>query len=120
MSYAYVMLVVILNVYSQLIIKWRVSIAGPFPDLLIDKIWFLGKLSISPWIVSAFAAIFLGFIAWAVALTKLELSKAYPLTSLTFVLVMVGGAVVFNESLNFAKISGLIFIIGGIILVSRS
>lgn len=119
MGYFYVGLAIILNIYSQLIIKWQVSIAGEFPNLLAGKLWFLARLSVSPWVLSALIALFLGFLAWAVALTKLELSKAYPMTSLTFVIVMILGALLFNESFNIQKMLGMTLIVIGIVFVSQ-
>lgn len=119
MGYFCVGLAIIFNVYSQLIIKWQVSIAGNFPNLFVDKLWFLVRLSASPWVISAFVAIFLAFLVWAVALTKLELSKAYPMTSLTFVFVMILGTLLFNESLSAGKVLGGFFIVLGIVFASQ-
>lgn len=119
MGYFLVFLVVILTAYSQLIIKWQVLIAGPFPDLWADQIWFLFRLAVSPWIISAFLAVFLSFLAWAVALTKLDITRAYPLTTLSFVIVMLSGGLLFHESLTIPKLLGMTLIVVEIVVGSQ-
>jgi len=114
-----VVLVVLLTALSHIIIKWQVSAAGSFPDSFADRLAYLTQLSLSPWIILAMAAIFASFLAWAVALTNLELSRAYPLTSATFVLVVLAGALLFNEALTTTKLIGLALIIAGIIVGSQ-
>ena len=119
MSYAYVACTILLTVYGQIIIKWQVMDAGPFPDAVTDKLWFLAKLLINPWIVSALAAALLAAVAWMAAMTKLDLSHAYPFTSLAFVLVTLASGVVFHEPVGGLKIAGIALICLGIAIGSQ-
>jgi multidrug transporter EmrE-like cation transporter len=53
------------------------------------------------------------------AMTKFELSYAYPFMSLAFVLVLILSAIIFREPLSVAKVTGLALVVAGIILSSR-
>ena len=119
MSYFYVACTILLTVYSQLVIKWQVIGAGAFPADPADKFWFLAKLLVNPWVVSALAALLVAVVTWMAAMTKLELSHAYPFVSLAFVLVVLGSAWFFNEPLTVTKLAGLALICIGIVVGSQ-
>lgn len=57
---------------------------------------------------------------WIWVLTKVDISVAYPFISLGFVMTLVFGALVFDESLSASKIIGTVLIIVGCIFVARS
>ena len=42
---------------------------------------------LDPWIITAFIAAFLASVTWMLAMTRLQISHAYPMTALTFVVV---------------------------------
>jgi multidrug transporter EmrE-like cation transporter len=119
MSYVYVFLTIVLTVYGQLVIKWQVAGAGAFPADAADKAWFLAKLLANPWIVSALAAALLAAVSWMAAMTRLDLSHAYPFTSLSFVLVVLASGWLFHEPITGPKIAGLVLISTGIIVGSQ-
>ena len=119
MSYVYVLCTVLLTVYSQLIIKWRVSGAEAFPDQTPEKVWFLLHLLFTPWVISAFLAALLAGVTWMAAMTKLQLSHAYPFTSLAFVLVMLFSGLLFNEPITTPKIVGAILVVVGLAVGSQ-
>lgn len=119
MSYVYVACTILFMAYAQVIIKWQVMGAGAFPAETGEKLWFLAGLLVNPWIVSALAASLLAALAWMAAMTKLDLSYAYPFTSLAFVLVALASVVVFHEPLTGPKIAGIALICLGIAVGSQ-
>jgi multidrug transporter EmrE-like cation transporter len=114
MSYVYVFATVVLTVYGQLIIKWRVVAAGEFPVSGYDRLRFLGMLLLNPWVLSGLAAALLAALSWMVAMTKLDLSRAYPLVSLSFVLVLLLSWALFHEPLTWQKMVGVALIVAGV------
>jgi hypothetical protein len=52
MSYVYVLCTVLLTVYGQIVIKWQVLEAGALPEATGEKIEFLARLMLNPWILS--------------------------------------------------------------------
>lgn len=119
-GYIYIGLTILLTVYGQLVIKWRMSDLGPLPDEMFDKIYFLLKAVFDPFIFSSFFAAFLASLFWMAAVTKFEISYAYPFMSFAFVLVLIFSVYFFNESLNLSKLIGLGLIILGIFVTSRN
>jgi len=119
MSYVYVACTILLMVYAQIVIKWQVLGAGSLPDDAAGKLGFLAGLLVNPWIVSAMGAMLAAALAWMAAMTKLDLSHAYPFTSLAFVLVMIASAVFFHEPVTGPKIAGIVLICLGIVVGSQ-
>ena len=117
MGLMYVFLTILFTVYGQLIIKWQVTLAGPLPVNNFAKVFFLFHLLINPWVISAFFAAFLAALSWIMAMTKLELSYAYPFMSLSFVLVMFLSIFFLHESVSIIKVISLTFIVLGIALL---
>lgn len=118
-AWACVLVTIALTVYGQFVVKWQMLQAGVFPTGGSDRIGFVVRLLLNPWILSAFAAAFLAALAWMLAMTRLPLSQAYPLTALVFVCVVIGGGLVFAEPLNAWRVAGVALIVLGLVVGSR-
>lgn len=119
MSYLYVATTILLTVYCQIALKWQVGAAGALPEDWPGRARFLGMLLVQPLVLSAIAAAFGAALCWMLAMTKLELSHAYPFVSLSFVLVLLLSAPFFGESLSWEKVLGVALIVAGVALGSR-
>ncbi|MGK7907097.1 MAG: multidrug efflux SMR transporter [Synechococcus sp.] len=119
MAHLYIALTILFTVYGQVVIKWQVSLAGSLPKEIIEKVIFLFKLFLNPWIISSFVCAFLAALTWMAAMSKFPLSYAYPFMSLAFVLVLFFSAFLFNEPVNFPKVIGMGLIVAGIIIGSK-
>ena len=119
MSYIYIALTIIFTVYGQLIIKWQVNNAGAFPEQASDKLLFLFNLLLNPWIISALLAALLAALSWMAAMSKFDISHAYPFMSLSFILVLILSGVFLNEPITLYKVIGLSLIVIGIVLGSQ-
>ncbi len=113
-GHLYIFLTVILTVYGQMVLKWQISRYGDLPGNILGALVFLLKLFGNIWILSGFTAAFLASLSWMAALTKFEVSYAYPFTSLGFILVMG-----LSEPLTWTKAVGTGIVICGLLLLSR-
>lgn len=119
-GFFFVMLTILFTVYGQLIVKWQIQgLEDPLPPLLIDKVIFVFKQYLNPWIISALFAAFLASASWLVVLTQLELSVAYPFTSLAFVLVLILSAIFFGEAFTLTKVVGTLIILIGLFVIVK-
>lgn len=118
-NYMYIFGTILLTVFGQLILKWQVSKAGSFPKGSTEQMKFFLRLILNPWIMSSLAAAFLAFLCWAFVMSKFELSRAYPFTSLAFLLVLLLSGALFGESITLPKLFGTALIVAGIIVASR-
>lgn len=117
-DFVYIFLTVLLTVYGQLVLKWRMSMKGQLPNAFSEKIKFMFYAYLDPWVLSGFAVAFLASVTWAMAMTKFQLSQAYPFMSLSYLLVFLMSVILFNETINLQKILGYGLIVGGIICLS--
>lgn len=92
-AYFFVATTVLFTVYGQLVIKWQTRKAGEFPDGSAARVNYLTHFLINPWVISSLLAAVVAAFAWIAALSKLELSRAYPFVSASFVLVLIFSAV---------------------------
>lgn len=113
-SFALIVLAIMMNVYGQLIMKWQVSSVEINGDLW-DYVFFLFR----PWVVSGFCAVFGGALLWLYALSKVDLSMAYPIMGLSFVFILFGSWVFFEEPLTATKIIGNLIIVLGVVVATR-
>nr|WP_298683723.1 SMR family transporter [uncultured Dongia sp.] len=111
---------VVFTVYGQVVIKFRILQADPVGDSLQQKVMFLVKLLLDPWIISSFFGAFLASLCWMAAMTRLPMSLAYPFTSLAFVLVTIVGIVFFREEVRLGQTIGIGFVILGLIVIARA
>jgi uncharacterized membrane protein len=118
-DYFYILLTIGLTVYGQLILKWRMNGFGELPVGVLEKLIFLGSLVLDPWIFSGFISAFLASLAWMAAMTRFDLSYAYPLMSLNFVLVLLLSNWLLSEPLTIHKWIGVGLIALGTLIASR-
>lgn len=118
MKWIPILITVLLTSYSQLILKWRLEQFPLVPTGLFDKAMFYFIKIFDPYIFSSFAAAFLGSITYMMALNKLELTIAYPMMSLSYVLVIIASYFLMNEPINLSKLIGVILILAGVALLA--
>ncbi len=121
-AHLYLVATIATTVYSQLIIKWRISgrFAGlKLPDGVWPKVVTLFTVIFDPFIFSGLVATFVSGLCWMATMSKLEIGYAYPFTSLGFVLVVLLSGILFGESLNAWRIWGVILIVAGITVASQ-
>lgn len=73
----------------------------------------------SPWIWLALAALGLGLVVWLLVLQRLEVSIAYPMLSLNFVLITLVARFVFHETIDRRHWLGVVLVIGGVVLLGQ-
>ena len=117
-DYLYILATIAFTVYGQLILKWRIATMGPLPTNVVGKVSFLVSLLLDPLIASGFAAAFVASFAWMAAMTKFELSHAYPFMSMNFVFVLLLSGWLLNEPITFQKVFGVALIVLGTVVAS--
>ena len=118
-DHLFIFLTILFTVYSQLVMRWQVGNAGGLPDGLAEKAVFVGGLLIKPWVLTAIFATFLSGVSWMLAMTRFEVSYAFPFVSLTYVAVLLASFLLFHEPLGAAKLAGTALIVAGIVVIAR-
>lgn len=122
MGYLYIFLTILFTVYGQVILKWRISnlnwsltTTEGVGQMIVSYVKFL----FDPLIFSGFVSAFIASIFWMLAMTKFELTYAYPFMSLSPALVFVIGILVLGEAFTIGKILGLLLIMIGILITVK-
>ena len=120
LNHFYLLLAISFGVISQLIIKWQMSVFS-FDDYETwqDKFALAFSMLLNPYIIISLFLTLLAGVTWMIAMTKFEISYAYPFTLLGLVLVTIFSVIFFGESINAYKIIGIVVIVLGIILISK-
>lgn len=118
--HSFLFLYILFTVASQLIMRWRVGSAGALPAATPDRLQFVASLLMTPWVWTAIVCTFLAGVAWMLALTRFELTYAFPFTGISFVLILFAGAFVFGEHVGIARIVGTLLVVLGLVVVVRS
>jgi multidrug transporter EmrE-like cation transporter len=84
------------------------AILGPFANLL------------SPFVLVGLGLYGVGAFVWLAALSRVELSQAYPFVGLGFALTTFAGWCFFGDQISAPRLVGIALIFGGIVLVARS
>lgn len=121
-GYLYILGTIVFTVYGQIILKWRISNLGWKPifnnnigGFLIDYIKFL----FDPLIFSGFLSAFVASVFWMLAMTKFDITYAYPFMSISPALVFLVGILVLHEPFTWGKLIGLFVIILGILIIVK-
>lgn len=62
----------------------------------------------------------LGSVIWLTVLSKADVSFVYPLISLGYILTAILARIYFNENISFIRWFGILLVIGGVFLITRS
>lgn len=119
-NHLYIFLSISFAVASQLIIKWKMS-SVTVPDMsMFDKFTFAFTMLFNPYIMMSIIFTLLSGLSWMIAMTKFEISYAYPFTLLGLIFVTIFSVLFFGESISTLKIVGILFVLIGIFIISRS
>jgi len=119
LDYLYIVATILLTVYGQLILKWRIAAFGALPMDFMGKVKFLLALLLDPVIFSGFAAAFVASLTWMAAMTKFDLNHAYPFMSLNFVVVLLLSGWLLSEPVTVQRVLGVGLIVLGTIISAK-
>lgn len=120
LNHLYIFLTVSFAVLSQLIIKWQMTkISLEDATSMYDKFLFAFSMLHNPYIVLSILLTLLSGLSWIIAMTKFDISYAYPFTALGFVFILFFSYILFNETMTISKLIGVSLIIFGIFVISK-
>ena len=119
-SFSLLMTGVLLNAGAQLLLKAGTNAVGVFAfssDNLVPVGW---KLATEPHIVGGLGCYVLSVIVWILALSRVEVSIAYPMLSIGYVVNALAAWYLFGEAVTLTRLTGIGIIIIGVYIVARS
>jgi multidrug transporter EmrE-like cation transporter len=119
-TFLFILTGVLLNAAAQLLLKAGVNPLGPIhvdaANLLPTALRVIGQWPI----VAGLGCYVLSVGLWIVALSRVDVSLAYPMLSLGYVVNAVAAWWLFGEALGPMRVGGIVLILGGVLVMSRS
>jgi len=111
---------VLLNAVAQLLLKAGSRVIAGV-DVNLGNAWMLlERVAVNPPIIGGLACYAISVVVWILALSRVDVSVAYPMLSIGYVVNAVAAWMLFGEQLNAARMAGIGVIIVGVWLVARN
>jgi len=120
LSFSLVLVGVLLNAAAQLLLKAGTNAVGAFEFSMANALPVGWKLATQPAIVGGLSCYVVSVVVWIMALSRTEVSIAYPMLSIGYVLNALAAWYLFGEAVGAQRMVGIGVIIVGVFLVARS
>ena len=116
MQYIAALISIILGAVAQYFLKMGVNAVSEKSKSVSEVIKFCIT---NLYLLSGLFCYGLSLLLWFYVLSKMELSKAYPLVSLGYVFTLILGYCFLNEAMTVTKVTGIALIMVGVIVLTR-
>ena len=120
MSFTLVMAGVLLNAAAQLLLKAGTNAIGAFEFSAANVAPIGWKVATQPFILSGIGCYVVSVALWILALSRVEVSVAYPMLSIGYIVNAVAAWYLFGEAVTAARLTGIAVIVLGVFIVARS
>lgn len=111
---------IFLNASAQMLLKTGMNRIGYF-EFSLHNIWPIAlQVAVNPYIVLGLGFYVISVVAWLIGLSRVDVSVAYPLLSLGYIVTTVLAYFILHEQISVARIAGIMIILIGVFLVTRS
>ena len=115
-----IMLGVLRNAGAQLLLKAGMRRIGYFEFAWANFVPIGLQVGANPFVLAGLFAYVLSVAVWLLVLSRVEVGFAYPMLSVGYIVNAVAGYYLFQENLSLTRITGILIIIAGVYLVTRS
>lgn len=115
-----ILVCVFLGVCGQLLLKQGMSADRDEVDQIDEVIPRLLRAAMNPVVLAGFLFYGVSAALWLIVLTRADLSYAYPLLSMGYVIVVLLSRVFFQEAVTPMRFAGTLVICLGVFLISRT
>jgi len=119
MGFVWIAIAILLTAYGQVVLKWRMNLMGPMPGEPWHGLIYLLRAFLDVYVLSTFAAAFAAGLAWMAAMTRFELTFAYPFMAATFAVVLVCSWAFLGEAMTWNKVACICLIAVALWIGSR-
>lgn len=119
-SLSLILIAVVLGTAGQLLLKAGTNAVGQFGFHAGNIVPVGLQLATSPLIAGGIGCYVVSLIVWIMALSRVEVSMAYPLVSIGYVINALAAWYLFGENVTATRLLGIGVIILGVFIVARS
>jgi len=115
-----ILLGVLLNAFAQIALKQGMRTIGHFAFSFENILPVGSRVFVNPYVLAGLFAYVVSVVVWLMALSRVEVSYAYPLLSVGYIVAAFAGQVFFQEALTPVRWAGILIICLGVFLITRS
>ncbi len=119
-AFALILTGVLLNAVAQLALKASVSDTGIISLDMQSLLSSAGSLASNIWLWLGLICYAISVVVWILALSRVDVSIAYPMLSIGYIVNAVAAWHLFDEPMNLSKVFGIGIIIVGVYVLARS
>jgi drug/metabolite transporter (DMT)-like permease len=113
-----ILLAVLLGATGQVIMKKGMMLYG---EVTAGSVWAqLIPILKVPQVFIGFVCYGISAVLWIAVVSNVDLSLAYPMVSLAYVLVFLASWLLLGEQISATRVLGLVIIVAGVLVISRS
>lgn len=120
LAIVYILISVLAGALGQILLKKGMTSMGPLTLSLEGVGGIILRIATNPYVVIGLFIYVCGTLFWLVALSRVDLSFAYPFASLSYVVMLTASWLLFQENITPLRLLGTAIIATGVILISRS
>ena len=120
LSFGLVLFGVLLNAAAQLLLKAGTNAIGHFEFSAANVLPIGWKVATQPYIVGGLSCYVVSVAIWILALSRVEVSIAYPMLSIGYVVNAAAACLLFGEAVGVQRLVGIGIIVLGVYVVARS
>jgi len=120
LAIVYILISVLGGAAGQVLLKKGMGSMGPLTLSLNQLGSILWRMATNPYVVFGLGVYMLSTIFWLTALSRVNLSYAYPFASLSYIVMLIVSWQLFKEDISFLRLMGSLVIGIGVFLISRS
>jgi multidrug transporter EmrE-like cation transporter len=120
LSFSLVVAGVLLNAAAQLLLKAGTNAIGVFAFSAQNVVPVGREIATQPHILSGLGCYAISVVVWILALSRVEVSVAYPMLSIGYVVNAVAAWYLFGEAVTTTRLAGIAVIVLGVFIVARS
>jgi multidrug transporter EmrE-like cation transporter len=118
-SFTCIIIGVLLNAGAQLLLKAGVNAVGHFDFTLANIVPIGFRIATQLPIIGGLACYVVSVVVWIVGLSRVDVSLAYPMLSLGYVVNAFAAWYLFGEVLSVQRLVGIGVILVGVVLLAR-
>ncbi|MES2162304.1 MAG: EamA family transporter [Pseudomonadota bacterium] len=119
-TFGFVFAGVLLNALAQLLLKAGANNVGAI-HLSMDNLFAVGlKVAMQLPIIGGLTCYVLSVVVWIIALSRVDVTIAYPMLSLGYVVAAIGAWYLFGEALTVQRMVAIGIILVGVALLART
>jgi drug/metabolite transporter (DMT)-like permease len=120
LDFCAILLSVLLNASAQIFIKLGTKSIPNITDEHANSFLILLNVLIDKYILAGLFCYVISIGVWIYALSKVDVSTAYPMLSIGYIVTVLIGWKMLNETITPMKIFGVVVIMIGVIIVARN